>query len=114
VADATGRTAKNNNLAITKRTQGRKKGVPNKRTALLRDSILLAAEAAGDGKGMVGYLTMQAKANPTAFMGLMGKVLPLQVIADVTQRTAVVTDEIMTPDAWEKQWADQHSEPTAH
>mgnify|MGYP003639507907 FL=1 len=63
---------------------------------------------------MVGYLVVQAKENPVAFMGLMGKVLPLQVIADVTQRVAVVTDEIMTPDEWERQWAEQHSDPITH
>jgi len=27
---------------------------------------------------------------------------------------AVVTDEIMTPDEWERQWAEQHSDPITH
>jgi hypothetical protein len=93
-----------NNPPITRK--GRPKGSPNKSTALLKDAILQAAEAAGDKEGIVGYLVEQANKNPVAFMGLMGKVLPLQVIADVTQRVAVVTDEIMTPDEWEKQWSD--------
>jgi hypothetical protein len=47
-------------------------------------------------------------------MGLMGRFLPLQVIADVTQRVAVVTDEIMTPDEWERQWSEQHNDPMTH
>lgn len=33
---------------------GRKKGVPNKTTALLKDTILKAAECAGGVEGMVG------------------------------------------------------------
>lgn len=62
-----------------KRGPGRPKGAVNKTTALLKDAILTAAEKAGDKDGMVGYLTKQAKDNPTAFMGLLGKVLPMQV-----------------------------------
>ena len=37
----------------------------------------MAAENA-DEEGLVGYLSKQAIANPVAFMGLLGKVLPLQ------------------------------------
>lgn len=60
---------------------GRPKGVPNKTTALLKDAILKAAQAAGGGgdEGMVEYLTMQATTNPGPFMALLGKVLPMQV-----------------------------------
>ena len=58
---------------------GRPKGKPNKSTSLIKDAIIEAAVAAGDKAGMVGYLTTQAKENPTAFMGLMGKALPLQL-----------------------------------
>jgi|TARA_R110000787_G_scaffold62072_5_gene140481 hypothetical protein len=93
---------------------GRPKGSPNKSTALLKDAILEAAQLAGDKDGMVGYLLTQAHSNPIAFMGLMGKVLPLQVVADITQRVAVATDQIMTPDEWEKQWAEQHSDQITH
>ena len=42
----------------------RKKGGVNKTTALLKDAILQAAEAAGDKEGMVGYLKTQATENP--------------------------------------------------
>ena len=63
--------------AAGNRGKGRKKGVPNKTTALLKDAILKAAEAAGDKEGMIGYLTIQANENPTAFMTLLGKVLPM-------------------------------------
>lgn len=64
---------------------GRPKGMPNKTTALLKDAILRAAEAAGGDEtetspgGMIAYLTTQAKTNPGPFMALLGKVLPMQV-----------------------------------
>ena len=61
-----------------KKTGGRRKGSVNKTTALLKDAVLQAAEAAGDKEGMVGYLTTQTKQNPTAFMSLLGRVLPIQ------------------------------------
>ena len=61
------------------KTGGRKKGTPNKTTALLKDAILRAADDAGGTDGMIGYLTKQAKDNPGPFMSLLGKVLPMQV-----------------------------------
>lgn len=60
-------------------TPGRKKGSKNKTTALLKDAILKAAEKAGGKGGTVAYLTEQAEKNPTAFIGLLGKVLPMQM-----------------------------------
>lgn len=57
---------------------GNKRG-PSKVSALLKDAILQAAQAAGGDDGMVGYLTLQAQEQPAAFMGLLGKVLPMQV-----------------------------------
>lgn len=60
---------------------GRPKGVPNKTTALLKDAILKAAEAAGGGD-MAAYLQDQAVKNPGPFMSLLGKVLPMQVTGE--------------------------------
>ena len=72
--------------AAGNRGKGRKKGVPNKTTALLKDAILKAAEATGEdqeGKaGLVGYCTFLAKDEPKAFAQLLGKVLPIQVHGD--------------------------------
>lgn len=68
-------------MAKGMKTGGRTKGTPNKITALLKDEILQAAEAAHKD-GRVGYLTEQAKENPAAFMTLLGKVLPTQVSGD--------------------------------
>ena len=64
------------------KTGGRKKGTPNKITALLKDQVLEAGEAAHPD-GMVGYLTEQARKNPTAFLTLVGKILPTQVEGDL-------------------------------
>ena len=63
------------------KTGGRKKGTPNKTTALLKDAILKAATDAGDGD-LSAYLLQQANSNPTAFLTLLGKVLPMQVGGD--------------------------------
>jgi hypothetical protein len=57
------------------RRGGRQKGVPNKVTGALKDMILGALNEAG---GM-DYLVKQAGANPTAFLTLVGKVLPMTV-----------------------------------
>jgi len=68
------------------RGKGRPKGAMNKNSKLLKDAILEAASRAGNkfGKdGLVSYLEGQAEENPTAFLSLMGKVLPLQVKADL-------------------------------
>jgi hypothetical protein len=76
---------------LTNAGKGRPKGAQNKTTALLKDAILQAAEAAGaklvvdeNGKptgkgGMVEYLTKQADENPGPFLSLLGKVLPMQI-----------------------------------
>ena len=57
--------------------------------AMLKDAVLKAAEAAGDKAGLVGYLTTQAKQNPTAFMSLLGRVLPIQNAVNDDGRKAV-------------------------
>lgn len=57
------------------RRGGRKKGTPNKMTAALKDMILTALDNAGG----VDYLVAQSRDNPTAFLSLVGKVLPMTV-----------------------------------
>lgn len=57
------------------RRGGRKVGTPNKVNALLKDQILGALDKAGG----IEYLARQAEENPASFMGLVGKVLPLQL-----------------------------------
>ena len=60
---------------------GRPKGVTNKNTKALKDMILGALHE----KGGVDYLVEQAGENPTAFLSLIGKVLPLTIAGDPTQ-----------------------------
>lgn len=64
------------------KTGGRRKGTPNKTTALLKDAVLKAASNAGKAEGIVGYLTAQAVLNPGPFMALLGKVLPMQITGE--------------------------------
>lgn len=74
--------------------KGRPKGSKNKTTALLKDAILKAAEQAGNdvgSEGLVSYLQHQAKVSPAAFMGLLGKVLPMQVTGEDGDPVKVVT-----------------------
>jgi hypothetical protein len=61
---------------------GRKPGIPNKLTGELKEMILEAANLAGGKGGTVQYLQTQASANPTAFMSLLGRVLPMTVGGD--------------------------------
>lgn len=63
---------------LTNAGKGRPKGVPNKSTAAIKDMIIKALDKVGG----VDYLVDQAEENPTAFMGLIGKVLPLQLTGE--------------------------------
>jgi hypothetical protein len=65
-------TVKNRKVGDGTPGPGRKKGVPNKINADLKSMILGALDKAGG----VDYLTEQAKASPSAFLALIGKVLP--------------------------------------
>ncbi len=54
---------------------GKPKGAKNKNNQLIRDMI----DQALDQCGGVDYLQAQAEAHPTAFLALIGKVMPVQV-----------------------------------
>lgn len=73
---------------------GRKKGVPERNTRILRDALILAAEAAGGGSkdGLVVYLTEVARDHPVAFINTLGKVLPLEI---KTNGAAHITIEVV-------------------
>lgn len=84
--------------ATGNRGKGRKKGVPNKTTALLKDAILQAAENAGGDGGLVGYLQAQADQNPGPFMALLGKVLPTQLAGDPDAPITITRIELLAAD----------------
>jgi len=79
------------------KTGGRKKGTPNKTTALLKDAILQAAKEAGDDiddGGIASYLKQQATLNPAPFMALLGKVLPTQLEGNLNFSHEEALDEL--------------------
>lgn len=61
------------------KTGGRKKGSPNKLTAVVKDAILNAFQEVG-GKS---YLVRVAEEDPRAFCTLLGKILPSELNATV-------------------------------
>jgi hypothetical protein len=75
-----------------RKTGGRRLGVPNRNTRVLREAVLLAAVAAGSEKGKNGlylYLKKVAKKQPAIFLPLLGRLLPLQVESQQTSKTEV-------------------------
>lgn len=61
------------------RRGGRQKGTPNKLTADVKTLLMGAL----DELGGQAYLVKQGRANPTAFLSLLGRVLPRQIDAKV-------------------------------
>ncbi len=61
------------------RGSGRQKGTPNRLTREIREMIREALE----GVGGQDYLEQQAEKNPTAFMALIGKLIPSEVKAEL-------------------------------
>ena len=63
-----------NAIGSGKAGPGRKAGVPNKNTTLVKDMILQALSMAGGAD----YLCQQAMESPASFLTLVGKLLPMQ------------------------------------
>ena len=59
--------------------KGRPKGARNKLTRDIREMIRAALDKAGG----IAYLVKQAELNPTAFMSLLGKMIPTQIDAPI-------------------------------
>lgn len=72
---------------------GRQKGTPNKISGAIKDMVLEALS----NKGGVEYLEKQADENPVAFMGLLGKIMPTQVDANITSVPAFTVHDFIVP-----------------
>jgi hypothetical protein len=71
---------------------GRKIGSTNTVTRVLKEAVILAAESSGDlsdhGKGkLTGYLKWASREHPKAFLGLLGRLLPIQQVVDSYTQT---------------------------
>ena len=79
----------------------RKKGTQNKITQDLRKGIVEgAAEHGEDGKGkggLVGYLEFCARKHPKAYLGLLGKLLPYNLAADIKEGTTAIFEIVAVP-----------------
>lgn len=88
-------------MALGRKTGGRKKGTPNRVNTALKEAILMAAEGAHP-EGIVGYLRAQANENPTAFLTLLGKVLPMTIAGERDElRVTEIRWTIVDPSAGE-------------
>jgi hypothetical protein len=66
-------------MARGRKTGGRQKGTPNKVTTDVKEMVLAALRRAGGEQ----YLARQAEENPSAFMALVGRIIPSQVRASL-------------------------------
>ncbi len=78
--------------------KGRRRGVPNKFTAELRETILQALEEAGG----VEYLVRVSQDSPAVFCALLSRLLPLEAKLNATAPSHLVVswrapDECSTP-----------------
>lgn len=69
---------------------GSRKGKPNRNTGAIKDMIDQALREAGG----VEYLKIQAIENPSAFLGLIGKILPKDINVGGQPGNPIVISEI--------------------
>jgi hypothetical protein len=82
-------TGRDRSEANLRKGGGRPKGKPNKVNGDVKAMVLGALEQVGGQQ----YLAEQAEANPTAFMSLVGKVLPREMKAEVSGAIELVLAE---------------------
>jgi len=82
-------TGRDRSEANLRKGGGRPKGKPNKVNGDVKAMVLGALEQVGGQQ----YLAEQAEANPTAFMSLVGTVLPREMKAEVSGAIELVLAE---------------------
>jgi len=90
---------------VVKRTVGRPRGM-DKTNSDIRRMILVALNNAGGAK----YLERQAHANPVAFMGLLGKILPHQMKLEADMKgdqPVTINLSWLTPDRFNAPWREE-------
>ena len=65
---------------------GRKKGTPNKTTAVLKSAIMESFDKVGG----VEYLVQVAQEDPKSFLSLLGKLVPSEIKAELSTTDKVV------------------------
>ncbi|MEY4718471.1 MAG: hypothetical protein RL563_1089 [Pseudomonadota bacterium] len=70
---------------------GRKKGVPNKMNADLKNMIHGALQDAGGRE----YLLLQAHENPSAFLTLVGKIIPKDINQEISGNVGLMANIII-------------------
>lgn len=86
------------------KTGGRTKGIPNKVTRDIRACISEAFHKAGG----VEYLLKVSKEDARTFLTLVGKIVPQEVVATVTQYVAELPKTAPTVQEWQQQHQPPH------
>jgi hypothetical protein len=84
---------------------GRPPGSPNKVTATVKMEVLAALEKLGG----VRYLVAQGKKNPRSFLALLARIIPTQVVGDVSYRYVA---RIPPPERDSQEWLNKYAPPT--
>ena len=86
-------TEEKKSTKFSKGNPGKPKGAKTKVTMQLKEMILGAL----DKSGGEDYLVRQAEANPTAFLALIGKVLPTTLANDKDNPLQIITRVELVP-----------------
>jgi len=83
-------------MATGHKTGGRQKGTPNKVSKALKDMVLGALDDVGGQE----YLARMSQEQPTAFMALLGRVLPTtsENRVELVQRATMVEERVAAAD----------------
>lgn len=92
---------------LAKTGGGSRLGKPNKNTAAIKEMILQALTNVGGVK----YLQKQAKDNPTAFLTLLGKIMPTQIVGADNGPVMFERIERVIVDARQPPVIEGHAEP---